>query len=85
MTERLRTTLMITAIVLASAFVTATTWAGLRVVTAGSPSMQQRQATITQPASPFPAKLMPFYRGARSAPVAGRVHVMPAHPKPHAP
>jgi hypothetical protein len=78
MTERVRTTLMITAILVASAFVTATTWAGLRIVTSGD-TMQQRSATITVPGPPahgrfslrpVQAKLLPFYRGSGAVPAA---------------
>jgi hypothetical protein len=83
MTERLRTTLLITAIVVASAFVTVTTWAGLRIITSGA-TMQQRSATITVPGPPVhgrfslppvQAKLLPFYRH------AGAVPAMPVAPK----
>lgn len=71
MTERLRTTLMIAAILLASAVVTATTWAGLKLVTS-SGHTEQRSARTTEPARPIQAKLMPFREP---------VHAVPAVPR----
>jgi hypothetical protein len=79
MTERLQMTLMIVAILLASAVVTATTWAGLRLVTSSSYTTPQRSAPITRPAPPVHAQLMPFVR---LAPLAG-LHLLPAHPGNH--
>ena len=83
MSEGLRITMLITAIALASVFVTVTTWAGLRIITSGA-TMQQRSATITVPVPPVhgrfslppvQAKLLPFYRH------AGAVPAVPVAPK----
>jgi hypothetical protein len=77
MTERLQTTLMIAAILLASAFVTATTWAGLRLVT--SSTFSQRTATVTPPGPPIHAYLMPAHM-----PASQRLpYPLPVHPPRH--
>jgi hypothetical protein len=81
MTERLSTTLLITAILLASAFVTATTWAGLRIISSGG-TMQQRSATATVPDGPIHAYLIPVTtQHSNRAP--GLVPAGPTHPSKH--
>jgi hypothetical protein len=80
MTERLRTTLLVAAVLLASLAMGTTTLLGVRALMAGSGTSAQRQATVTRPdttpnRTPIPAQLMPF---------PGTVHLLPAHPaKPH--
>jgi hypothetical protein len=73
MTERLRTTLLIVAILLASAAVTVTTWAGLRVVTSPGHT-PQRSAPVANPGPPIQARLLPVIVGAPAAGAAPATH-----------
>jgi hypothetical protein len=78
MTERLRTTIMLTAILLACAVVTAMLWLALRIATEGD-TMTQRSLTITVPGPPVHAQLMPaLMPGAQLMP-----YLLPAHPAKH--
>ena len=80
MTERLRTTIMLVAILLACAVVTAMLWVALRIATEGD-TLTQRSATITVPGPPVHAQLMPAL-----TPGAGRMpYLLPAHPAKHHP